>query len=543
MKRYQLLFLALFSSLLLSLPWLAILPGWILFIAFLPLLILEDQLIQQKDKNKSIVFWGYAYLAFVGWNALTCWWIVHATLVGMILVVFLNACFMATVWWLFHLFRRNYKSRISGLALVSVWLAFEFAHHYWDIEWPWLTLGNGFADQVKLIQWYEYTGVLGGSLWVFVINLLIFDLYRFFFNEGRILVKKTISIALIILLPISFSIWIYSTYKEEGKPIEVVVLQPNIDPYIEKFGSLSPGEQINRLILLADSLVTGSTDYVVAPETSIHPLWQDNQLNYHRYILPFYGLINRYPNLQIVAGATTKKMYHPGEELSSTVREFEDRGLYYDIYNSALQIDKTGKIQLYHKSILVSGVEKMPFSKYFTFIEGFIIDLGGTTGSLGKQDEPSVFLGNNDVQVAPVICYESVFGAYLTKYIQKGADLIFIITNDGWWKETPGYKQHLSYARLRAIETRRSIVRSANTGISAIINQRGEYLQKTQWWEKTVIKDKVYTNEKLTFYVKYGDYIGRISSFIAVLMIIFLVSQGQLTGTKKIRTNSFVQNP
>ena len=125
--------------------------------------------------------------------------------------------------------------------------------------------------------------------------------------------------------------------------------------------------------------------------------------------------------------------------------------------------------------------------------------------------------------MAPVICYESIFGEYVTGYVQKGAELIFIITNDGWWKNTPGYKQHMSFARLRAIETRRSIARSANTGISCFINQRGDVSQPTGWWVDAAIKGTINANDEITFYVKYGDYIARISLFVSALLLLNLV--------------------
>jgi apolipoprotein N-acyltransferase len=96
-----------------------------------------------------------------------------------------------------------------------------------------------------------------------------------------------------------------------------------------------------------------------------------------------------------------------------------------------------------------------------------------------------------------------------------------VITNDGWWGETPGYRQHLSYSRLRAIETRRSIARSANTGISALINQRGDYLQKSTWWTKDYLRGEININNKLTFYVRYGDYIGRIASYMLALLLLY----------------------
>src|SRR5207247_2436074 len=109
------------------------------------------------------------------------------------------------------------------------------------------------------------------------------------------------------------------------------------------------------------------------------------------------------------------------------------------------------------------------------------IDLGGTSGSLGMQKERTVFKTQSTINnpqsaifIAPAICYESIYGDFLSAYIRNGAEFIAVITNDGWWGDTPGYIQHENYARLAAIEFRRDIARSANTGISCFINQKGD---------------------------------------------------------------------
>jgi apolipoprotein N-acyltransferase len=133
-----------------------------------------------------------------------------------------------------------------------------------------------------------------------------------------------------------------------------------------------------------------------------------------------------------------------------------------------------------------------------------------------------------------VICYESIYGDFVREYILNGADLIFIITNDGWWDDTPGYRQHLLYGRLRAIEMRRSIARSANTGISCFINQRGDILQKTGWWNKTAIKGTLNKNEEITFYARTGDTIGRVFSFLAVFLFLIARVKKFFSGRKKI---------
>jgi apolipoprotein N-acyltransferase len=235
------------------------------------------------------------------------------------------------------------------------------------------------------------------------------------------------------------------------------------------------------------------------------------------------NLILKYPRLNVLIGASTEKLYEQGEKVSVTARILRSSGdyaEYYDSYNTALQLDFTGKIQLYHKSKLVPGVEKMPWPALFKYIEKFAINLGGTSGSLGMQDNRVAFHTPNGQHASgPIVCYESIYGEYVGEYVKQGADFLAIITNDGWWGDTPGYKQHLAYATMRAIETRRSIVRSANTGISAIINQKGEIVTNTNWWQEATIKATINTNNQLTFYTKFGDYLGVTAIAIALLIV------------------------
>ena len=523
MSRNQLSGLSLFSACLLSLPWLGILSGWILLVALVPLLIVEDHLSSQKGKYASIVFFGYGYLCFLLWNVLCTWWIIHATITGAILVTFLNAAFMATVWWLFHLMKRRFRL-LGNLSLIVFWISFEYLHYNWEIQWPWLTLGNGFANDVKLIQWYEYTGVLGGTLWILIANLLCFRIYmRFIAAERKKAAELLFLLILILSVPAFWSVQKYMTYKEDGRSFEIVLLQPNIDPYSEKFDKMAKMKQMRILTRLTDSLTKASTDIVLGPETVLPGgMWETDSMTRNPYVEPFYERSLRYPNVRFILGATTFFRFRE-EEKSSSARFNTIDSTWYDAFNSALQIDNTGKVQVYHKSILVPGVEKMPFARYFSFLEKYIIDLGGIAVSLGSQGEPSVFTGIG-VQTIPVICYESVFGEYLTGAVKKGGELFFIMTNDGWWKNTPGYRQHLSFARLRAIETRRSVARSANTGISALINQRGDVMQQTKWWQRTALRGNLQANDKLTFYVRYGDYIGRVVTFMAVLLLLYYLS-------------------
>jgi apolipoprotein N-acyltransferase len=523
MSRITRIGLSILTGILLSLAWLGF-PGWTLFFAFLPLLFIDRYFVKNKESYRSVLFWGHAFLVFLIWNGLTTWWISYATFLGAVMAIVVNSFLMSLIWWLAHTARRFFKSNLGYLALVAFWISFEFFHFHWDIEWPWLTLGNGFANNIKMVQWYEFTGTLGGSVWILVMNILLFNIIQDLRKRAGFkgLFYPVTGFVLLLAIPLFYSFSRYSNYIEKGKPLEVVVLQPNVDPYSESFDRAAENAKLDKLIRLADSQADENTDLIIGPETIFESSldWDEAQLHTNYHYQRLKQLTIEYPNAEVIFGATTLIFYDSEEEATITARKYNNR--FYDVFNSAIFIEQTGQNQIYHKSILVNGVEKIPFMKYLGFLRNVFFNLGGASGSLGSQDEASVFQLKDESKAAPVICYESVFGEYLTDYVKKGAELIVIITNDGWWKNTPGYRQHLSFSRLRAIETRRSVARSANTGISAFINQRGDLIQTTGWWEEAAIKSTLKRNEKMTFYVKYGDYIARISVFVSVLLILFL---------------------
>jgi len=524
LKKYHLLLISLLGGLLFSLSWPLRGFPFISFIALIPFLFISDYIVLNKGFSRAAGF-VYSYPGFMIWNLLTTWWIYISTEVGFVLAIGLNSAFMALIVGLYCAVRRVYKGKKLYLALIFFWISFEYLHLDWDLSWPWLNLGNVFAAYPKVYQWYEYTGTFGGSLWVLIANIMIYETLLAFIGKKRVKIKGSLTTAclLIIFLPLMFSFYKYYTYSEIHNPRTIVVAQPNIDPYNEKFGEMTTSDQLDKLIRAAAPLLDSSTDYLVCPETAIPDgIWED-RLNEYLSIKQLRKLIQTYPKLKIIIGASTFGIFSEKNK-SETARKYSYDNFWYDIYNTALQIDSTDSIQTYHKSKLVPGVEKMPFAKVLKPLENFAIKLGGMSGTHGVQKERSVVSARNDgIKIGTVICYESVYGEFITGYVKKGADYIFIITNDGWWGNTAGHRQHLQFARLRAVETRRSIARSANTGISAFINQRGDILQQTSWWTTASLKEKLNANSKVTFYVKHGDYIGKISLVAAFILLLYSV--------------------
>ncbi len=533
MKRIHLIGLSVLSGLLLSAAW----PenGFVplIFVAFVPLFFLQHHLGQPETKSKKGSLFLLVWLAFFIWNTLTTWWIWNSTEVGAIGAIVLNSLFMTIVFWFFHYTKKKlYNNRKGFFVLIFYWLSWELFHLGWDLSWPWLNLGHVFATYPKWIQWYEYTGVAGGTVWVLLINILVYHIIRTALKwkqQYRSFAALLVGAVLLWMLPVLISASIYRHYEEKGEAAEIVVIQPNIDPYTEQY-DLPYEVIIEKNLSLAKGLMREQTAFVVSPESAI----QDNIWMHQTERSPSLALlrnfIREHPDVAIIIGASTFSFVPPGQEDHFAARELRDYDRSYFAHNTAFYLDSTGHMQHYHKSKLTPGVEMMPSWRILRPLQNFAIDLGGTVGSLRIDDNRTVFEhASGRYRIAPIICYESVYGDFVAEFVRNGANLIFVITNDGWWGDSPGHRQHFYFSVLRAIETRRSIARSANTGISAFIDQRGDVYQATPYWEPLAIRQPIYTNDELTFYVKYGEFIARIAVFASAVFLLTALVRAHLT--------------
>lgn len=489
------------SAVLMSLPWLVPHCGLFALVAFVPLLLLEQMAFEGKIKR----FFLWQYGAFLLWNALTTFWVCNATVGGGIFACVANAMFSAVIFQIFHASRKILKGNASYFVLVAVWIAWERYFFTTAISWPWLTLGNAFAQSVSLAQWYEYTGVLGGSLWIWLSNILLFKLIR------EVTPARILSWVVAVAAPVICSVVIYNAYeaKSEGK-VHVVIGQPNFDPY-EKFESLSQKQQDAILLDLFSNASSMDSVLFIAPETFTSSLWCADVCGNLTSTRFASFLRNNAPDSRILFGASSYDLYN--RKVSDNCRAVSD-GKWYLSRNSALVIDSHIDYEIYHKSKLVVGVESMPWPAVFSKIDDM---LGGVMGRCEGQDEVSL-LHFHDIPFGCAVCYESVYGDYCRGYVEKGAKFMTVITNDAWWGDTPGYKQHLSYSSLRAIELRRDIARCGNTGISAVINSRGDVVKSTSWWNRELLEGDVNLISGQTFFVRNGDIVGRVCTFIAFLM-------------------------
>lgn len=296
--------LAFASGLLLWLGWPpAGLPLLLLF-AWVPLLWAE-RLVPQNGRFLLLTF-----LAMLLWNTGSTWWVWYASPGGSVFMLLANSLLMTAVWALFRFIRKQRGEKLAYASLPLLWMAFEYFHLNWQSAWPWLNLGNGLATATSWIQWYSITGTLGGTLWIWICNLLLFRLLLQYRNRGKAQLFKSLirfgpAPMLAFLLPVLISLTIEPKTDTQGEQVEVLILQPSFDPYLEKF-ERDPADQLREMLDTAEKNITPETRIVLMPETALVGNLDEDQLESEQLIQLCRQFVNKHPHCAILAGADTR---------------------------------------------------------------------------------------------------------------------------------------------------------------------------------------------------------------------------------------------
>ena len=533
------LLMVLFTALI-SLPYLVPHLGFLSLVAFVPLLCAE-RIATMAGKKRF--FWWY-FAAFLAFNLATTWWVCKATVGGGLFASFYSALFMSAIFAVFRVARKRFSGIVPYIFLAASWIAWErFNLTHAQLSWPWLILGNAFGRSVSLVQWYEITGALGGSLWVWLSNIAVFSLLvslsdgRWWRWNTKARVAAIVSTVLVTLGPAIASEIRFATYEErsDAGTLDVVLAQSNFDPW-HKLHYTPQSEQNAQVIGLFEKHLhsrenSDSLLLMLIPESFSSDIWLNDPEAAPTW-RSFSALVASQANANLIFGASTHEAFRRASAPSPLARQMKD-GTWYQSYNTAFITDGVTYSDHRNKCKLVVGAESTPYPKIFAPIDDM---LGGLMGRCVPDRRARCFeirgRGEDDrrLRTGVAICYESIYPELCKQYVDDGAQMLSVITNDGWWGDTPGYRQHFSYSRLRAIELRRDVARCANTGISGFINQRGDVVSQSGWWVPDVLESKVNLSSEKTFFATYGDIVGRVCTFVCLMLLALLIVK---TITKK----------
>ena len=483
-------------------------PPFNISILQIPAFILLFRISLISETKREVIL--YTYPAFVLWNLFSTYWLMMATIAGGVAAILANALIMLVPLLIIRvLFKTELNPVLASFFAAAVWVSYEFLHHNWDLAWPWLTLGNGWSNLTGVIQYISITGVFGISFWV-VFSAALF--YNYLIKPS----KKLLTAGLILLFsfPLFSIISMAMMNVEEGEPIEVAIIQPNSDSY-QRFGGLPSLEALlDKLLEMSDRVRTEQTDVIIWPENAVDSSLTIDSPHYYR----IRDSVNVW-NTSLMTGTGFLEFYSE-DERPEVARETH-AGRFYNVYNAALYFQPQAEPEIYRKGRLVPIVERFPFVEFFQRIDRFGWIEWGYHSGYGLGTTADVFPVNNSKTPA-LICYDSVFSGWVNAFVDEGADFLTIITNDGWWGDSHGHIQHFAFARLRAIEHRMWIARSANNGISGIISPDGKVQVETEYWTEDAFNFTIYGNQNPTFYSRHGNWIGYFSLISAFLGVFFI---------------------
>jgi hypothetical protein len=257
------------------------------------------------------------------WNTGTTWWIWNSTDVGTIAAITANSLLMCIPWLGYRTFLKKYGKRIGYCALVFFWMSFEYIHLNWQISWPWLSLGNVFSLHPNWVQWYEYTGIGGGTLLIVATNIFLYECMLEIKKPAaeRKLTKPLIALTTLALFVIGFAMYYQSRPKTANEQtMQVVVVQPNINPYA-KFTADSMATQIKRLVSISKQQVDSNTQLLVWPETALSAGDSQDNTRSNPLYQPVFELLTQFPDKESLL-----RNYTINELTSQTVFECAMQG-------------------------------------------------------------------------------------------------------------------------------------------------------------------------------------------------------------------------
>lgn len=478
-----------------------------------PALVIYLRFLEDKSPRQAFRL-GY-WLGFF-WGTFTLFWIASSTLPGAIVTILINSLHYALVWWVYVLLRQ----RGRGWALFTLpffWTAAEYTRQFSELRFNWLTLAYTQTYYRPLVQIIEVTGFLALSFGIMVVTVLFYLLLRDF---PRWKWRSSLAIFALILGLLIYGEWRIHVLEQQEYPlIRAALVQPNVDPF-QKWDPAFQKEAFDMLMRASRELAPQHPDLIVWPETAT----------------PFYLRARGDALMRIFRFLDSTQVYL----LTGTPDyRFVEQSGEYQTYNAAFFFRPgSPDFEWYYKMALVPAAESMPFKKVFPFLRK--IDVGG--GDFFSGTEFKVFrftiprrlgrwqqqqyrevlrdtLHTTGVGLSAIICYESVFPDIVRGFVQRGANLLSIITNDGWFGQTTGPFQHARYAVFRAIENRVSIVRCANTGISGFIDPTGRYLQQAALNTRKNLVAELPLVHRKTFFTRHGDWFGKINLYVAFLLI------------------------
>jgi apolipoprotein N-acyltransferase len=409
-------------------------------------------------------------------------------------------CVMLIPSTLYYLAKKVFP-KIDALWLFPFfWVTLEYLLTLTDLRFPWLLLGHGLAKFNLFIQGADIIGTFGLSLVAAYINVLLYKSYFEKEKSNKLNLFPASIAVLIFLLMMIYGVYRTSSFKISGKTIAIGIVQPDLNPW-DKWEVGNLNSLLDLYFDLSEKAINDGAEVILWPETALPVYAFGGTFKFIEDSV--FNFVNK-NKVSLLTGMPHIVYYTDSTNTPEDAKYAKEGKFFYTTYNAVLLLNPgLRKIQRYGKMKLVPLGERVPFADLLPFLKD-IFKWGVGLGSWNVGKDTTIFnvygSTKDTIKAGGLVCYESVDPVFVSAFVQKGAEIITVVTNDSWYGNTSGPFQHKDFAILRAVENRRSVVRCANGGISCIINGLGNIEAETELYTKTYLVGKVPVQNEGTFY-------------------------------------------
>jgi apolipoprotein N-acyltransferase len=481
-------------------------------------------------------------------------WLTASTVKGSLILFFLGALVFSIPFVGFFFMRRVFGWRAALCSAPVLWTAWEWLYQQSEGSIGWLSMGVTQSNLYWLVQYIDITGVWGITFWLVLLNVLIVMAVEEWLTERsrndesrratRLLTRRLAIVSgLMIVVPLAYGAYIFTKAelgpqsesrgesRRESKELSVLLVQPNVNPW-EKLAENSHRAVLRKTIALTNSALAGAEpkpDLIVWPETAVPYVLADDK-DAREFL---FRAVTRWQTPLLTGLLDAKdegdQKEHAADQAARVV--FNSAVLLSPGVPSVVAAGKRLNVEsssVYHKRVLMPFVERVPFVDRFPWLQRLAINIGAGDG-VEPGREATIFSlrtrGGAEVKVATAICYESLYPAKVAELVRNGAQLLTLITNEGWFSQTHGEYQIAAFSRLRSIETRRATARAANTGVTWLVDRYGRVREQAPWWSEQALAGRVALSDELSVYVRYPDYFPRACAWLSLIFLLAVVME------------------
>lgn len=467
-------------------------------------------------------------------------WLMTSTVPGTLLLFFVGAAVLTVPFVGLYFVRRSLGWRAALWSAPVMWTAGEWLYHQSEGSFGWLAMGVTQSNMTWLVQYVDLTGVWGITFWLVLFNVLLvraiedWQILKGHIEAGqvakRFLIRRlAFTCAGMILFPLAYSAYVFAKGADAQSPdageVSILLVQPNVDPW-QRMDDRATAKTLTKTVLLTNSAL-GETkpDLIIWPEGAVPYFF-----NYEKSVKDSVSRMVSNWDTPLLTGIKDARIENNASD-GSTPLSPGDKGA--EIFNAALLVAPQPKqpgqrvnvrySDIYHKRVLMPFVEHVPFVESLPFLSHLATDLGtGQNLSSGSQATVFSFTGTRgqSVTIAPAICYEQLYPAKMAEFVRNGAEMLAVISNEGWFSNSHGQYQLAAFSKLRAIETRRTIARSANTGLTCFIDPMGRIYDEAPWWSPQTVTGKARLSKQMSLYVLYTDAFPKTCAWLSLAVIL-----------------------